>query len=221
MCSWVFPSVSSPVGCRSQPYSLQLHKLLCLCAMCSWVFPSFSSPVGSRSQPYSLQPHKLLCLSAPCVPGSSPLSLPLWIVGHSLPCDNAGRLPEGVADPIPLSSADLCDHWFLICCLLRVLVSYLLWPPDTENFAQTTVDESLELMGCCLSCSPCFRSIEEYWLYICVEYPQLGGFSHLSGAPNFLENQKSNSCFACSCPHIYICPPPPSPSHTLCVSRAS
>ena len=45
-------------------------------------------------------------------------------------------------------------------------------------------------------------SIEEYWLHICVEYLQLGGFSNLSGAPNVLENQKSSLCFAYSCPHI-------------------
>ena len=67
----------------------------------------------------------------------------------------------GVASPAPLSSADLCVHWFLICCLPLVLVSYLLLPLDTEDFAQTAVDESLELMECCLSRSPCLRSVEE------------------------------------------------------------
>ena len=100
-------------------------------------------------------------VSALFVPGSSPLSLPLWIPGQSLPGDIAGCLPEGVINPTPLSFANLCSHWFLICSLPQALVSYLLWTPDTNNFTQTAVDESLELMECCMSRSPCFRSIEE------------------------------------------------------------
>ena len=47
-----------------------------------------------------------------------------------------------------------------------------------------------------------------------VEYPQLGGFSSLCGAPKFLENQLSSSCSADSSPHNCIC-------ITLCVSRTS
>ena len=100
-----------------------------------------------------------LCVSTPCVLGSSSLSFPLWIPGQSLPGDVAGRLPEGVANPTAFSSMDLCDHWFLICCLPQVLIAYLLWPPD---FAQTAVDESLELMERYLSSSLRFQSKEEY-----------------------------------------------------------
>ena len=48
------------------------------------------------------------------------------VPGQGLPGDVAGRLLEGVANPTPLSSADLCGHCFLICCLLQLLVSYLL-----------------------------------------------------------------------------------------------
>ena len=64
--------------------------------------------------------HFCLGVSAPCVPGSSPLSLPLWIPGQSLSTDVAGRLQEGLACPTPLSSSDLCGHWFSICCLPEV-----------------------------------------------------------------------------------------------------
>ena len=90
------------------------------------------------------------CPSPVATPPLAPaLSLPLWIPGNSLPGDAAGRLSQGVVNPSPLSSADLCRHWFLICCLLRVFVLYLLWPPDTEDFVQTAVDESVELMEYC------------------------------------------------------------------------
>ena len=58
--------------------------------------------------------HFCLGVSAPCVSGSSPLSLPLWSPGQSLPGDVSGRLPEAVASPTPLFSVDLCSHWFLI-----------------------------------------------------------------------------------------------------------
>ena len=43
--------------------------------------------------------HFCLSVSGPCVPGSSPLSLPLRIPGHSLPGDAAGWFIEGVANP--------------------------------------------------------------------------------------------------------------------------
>ena len=87
----------------------------------------------------------------------------MWILDQYLPGDIAGRLPEGVASPTPLSSADLCGEcfvvvvvvvvvlfvclfglvWFalLLCRLPNVLVCYLLWPLDTESFAQTVVYE--------------------------------------------------------------------------------
>ena len=126
-----------------------------------WVFPSLSSPVNSRSEPAWWCCWQASWGCGESNPGSSPLCLPLWSPGQSLPGDVAGRLPEGVASPTPLSSADLCGQLFLICCLPLVLVSYLLWPQDTEDFAQTAVDESPELMECCLSRSPCLRSIEE------------------------------------------------------------
>ena len=153
-----------------------------------------------------------LGVSAPCVPGSSPFALRLWILGQSLPGDVAGWLPGGVANPSPFSSTDLCRHWFVVCCPPQVLIADLLWPPDAEDFEQTFVDESLELMECWLSHSPCFRSIEEYQLHICVKYPQLGELSNLSKAPNFLENQESGSRFACCLPsHLrlphHVCQP--------------
>ena len=104
------------------------------------------------------------------------LSLPLFLfscwfqVRACLLMLLAGFL-KGVANPTPISSADVCGHWFLICCLPQVFVSYHTCPPDTEDFAQTAFDNSLELMECSLSRSPWFRSIEEHWLHICVEYP--------------------------------------------------
>ena len=117
--------------------------------------PSPSPSRSDRSQ------HFCLGVCAPCVPGSL-LSLPLSIAGGSLPDDVAGRLSEDVASPTPLSSMDLCCHWFLICCLPRVLVACLLRPLEPEECALTAVDENLEFRGCCLNCSPRFRSIEEY-----------------------------------------------------------
>ena len=66
-----------------------------------------------------------------------------------MPGDVAGRLPEGVANPTPLSSADLCGCWFLVCCLPQVLVPHLLWPAGTGDFV-SAADESLELMEYCL-----------------------------------------------------------------------
>ena len=41
--------------------------------------------------------------------------------------------------------------------------------------------------------------IESFSMF-CVTNPQLAGFSNLSVAPTFLENQEGR--FACSCPHI-------------------
>ena len=43
--------------------------------------------------------HFYFSVSVPCGPGSSPLSLPLWIPGQSLAADVAGCLPEGEANP--------------------------------------------------------------------------------------------------------------------------
>ena len=148
------------------------------------------------SKPFRQWP--LLCISAPVSLGLGLLRLPLfffplWILGQNLPGDVAGWLPEGVVSPTPLSSTDLCGHWFLICCLHRSS-AYLRWPLDTEDLVQTAVDKSLELTECWLSHSPCFRSIEEYWLHVCVRNPQFGGFSNLSGAPKFLEDQKGSLC---------------------------
>ena len=68
----------------------------------------------------------------------------------------AGWLPEGEASPTLLCSTDKCGHLFLVCCPPEVLIAYLLWPQDTEDFAQTAVDKSLELMECSLSHSSCF-----------------------------------------------------------------
>ena len=135
------------------------------------------------------------------VPSTSPLSLPLWIPGQSLPGDvAAGWRTEGVANPTPLSSMNLCGHWFLVCCPAQALTAYLVWPLDTEDFAQIAVNKSLELMECWQSHSPSFWSTEEYWLHISDKIPWLGGFSNLSGAPSFLENQggTTHTWAACS-----------------------
>ena len=86
-------------------------------------------------------------VSAPCVPGSSPLSLPQWIPGQCLPGDVAGWLPEGVVNPAPLFFYG-CEQPLVVCCPPQVLIAYLLWPLDTEDFAQTAVDKSLEVMEC-------------------------------------------------------------------------
>ena len=61
------------------------------------------------------------------------LGLPLWIPGQSLPGGVAGRLPGGMANPTPPSSADLWGHWVMTCCLPQILIAYLLWSPDTED----------------------------------------------------------------------------------------
>ena len=101
--------------------------------------------------------HFCLGVSAPCVPGTSSLSPLLWYPGHGLPGDVAGGLPEGVANPTsPPSFVDLYGHWFLICCPPQILIAYLLWPPDIEDFVHTAADKGLELMECWLSHSPCF-----------------------------------------------------------------
>ena len=63
--------------------------------------------------------HFCLSVCVPCFAWSSPLSPPLWIPGQSLPGDVTGRLPEGVAKPTPLFSADLCSHWFLFAVFHR------------------------------------------------------------------------------------------------------
>ena len=116
--------------------------------------PGLSSSVSCTSDRFCTYP-SCLGVPVPCVLRSSSLSLPLWILGQSLPSDVAGSLPEGVANSAPLSSVDLCPHWFLICCPPQVFIAYHLWPPDTENFAQTVVEENLELVEYCLSHSPC------------------------------------------------------------------
>ena len=100
----------------------------------------------------SFQEWPLLSISASVPLNLVFMSLPLFLLripSQSLSGDVAGRLPEGVANPTGLSSMDLSGHWFLICCLPQVLVSYLLWPLDTEDSAQTPIDESPELVECC------------------------------------------------------------------------
>ena len=42
----------------------------------------------------------MLTVTPRITPGSSLLSLPLWIPGQSLPGDVAGRLREGVTNPM-------------------------------------------------------------------------------------------------------------------------
>ena len=67
-------SVSCPVGSRSQPCSLQLHRLLCLCAMWSWVFPCGFQITAIQSS----ATQTILCL---CAMWS--WVFPLWIPDHS------------------------------------------------------------------------------------------------------------------------------------------
>ena len=61
----------------------------------------------------------------------------------------------------PIKPHNLCGHWFLVHCPPRVLIAYLLRPPDTENFAQTAVDKSLERMECWLR-----HSLSPRWLFL-------------------------------------------------------
>ena len=70
---------------------------------CDWV----RWRVGSATS-ISVWQHFYLCVSATCVLGSSPLSL--WIPDNSLSGDVAGRLPEGAANPTPLSPTDMWGH---------------------------------------------------------------------------------------------------------------
>ena len=173
---------------------------------------ALSSPAVSMGDRISAFPPRCLCTVCSWV---LPSCLPLWILGQSLTSDVAGRLPEGMADPTPLCTTGLCGHWFLICCPPQLLVSHLLSPrrglcADScwwksgaygvllRSFSMFPFHRGIMTPHLCWisstwwifqSRSPCFRSKEEFWLHICVEYPQLGGFSKFSGAPNFLENE--------------------------------
>ena len=152
--------------------------------------------------------HFCLGVFAPCVPGSSPLSLPLGIPGQSLSGDAAGRLPEGVANPTPLSAMDLCGHWFLMWCLSQVFVSLLVWPPDTKGFAQTAVDESLELMECWS-----WWSIVLNILYL-VDFP-------ISLELQTLRIRKAVHALPIPALTSAPAPPPPPPLLPLCVNCAA
>ena len=103
--------------------------------------------------------------------------VPDYLVVHTGLGDVAGRLPEDVASPTPLSSTDLCGNWFLICCL-QVLVSDLLWPQRRCTVARVVLYAS---------------GSQEYRFHICVEYPHLGEFSNILVAPDFVETQESTS----------------------------
>ena len=99
--------------------------------------------------------HFCLGVSAPCVPGSSPLSLFLWIPGQSLPGDVAGRLPEGVTNPTSLSSSDLCGHWFLIP---RCLLDKFQFKESTQALVRT-----IRKSG---SCGMCKKQSEAYMRFL-------------------------------------------------------
>ena len=71
--------------------------------------------------------HFCLGISVSCGPGSSLLSLPLWIPGHSLPGDVAGWLPEGVANPTLGLPLLLFPCGFQVrACLVMLLAGFLM-----------------------------------------------------------------------------------------------
>ena len=119
--------------------------------------PSASAPDSVRSFP-GMTASQQFCLgvSAPYVPGSSPLSLPLWIPGQSLPGDVVGRLPEGMSLP----------HVFLGSSPLPLWIPGQSQPGDvagwlTEGAASPTPLCSTDLCGS----RPSFRRLgrrEEY-----------------------------------------------------------
>ena len=94
-----------------------------------------SSPAPSSSDGFSAVLPRL-GVSAPCGPGSAPLSLPLWIPGHSLPGDVAGRLPEGVASPTLGLPLLLFPCGLQVrACLVMLLAGFLrVWPDQPLVF---------------------------------------------------------------------------------------
>ena len=67
-----------------------------------------------------------------------------------MPGDVNGSLREGVSNSAPLYSQDLHGgDCFLVCCFPQFLICDLLWPVDTNDFAQAAIDESLKLTECC------------------------------------------------------------------------
>ena len=110
--------------------------------------PGLSCPAPSAVTAFR---HFCLRVSAQCVPGSSLLSLPLWIPGQSLPGDAAGRLPEGVTNPTPLSPTDLCCHWFLICCPCGPYLA-MVWWLVCLNYPETSASWSILSFWWCHPC---------------------------------------------------------------------
>ena len=107
--------------------------------------------------------------------------------------------------PFLLKLSEATGSWFAV---LHKYSSLIFYSQITiiQAFAQTAVDESPQLIKCCVSHSPCFGFIKEYCVNLGVKYSQLTGFSNPSAVSNCLENQGGNALFACSCPYVRICP---------------
>ena len=86
------------------------------------------------------------------------------------------------------------------------ICTWIFWPTKgmavTEDSAQTAVEVNLEFIGHCFSHFPSFfffffKSLRGFCFQVDVQYSQLGGFSHLYRASNFLENQIGSLHLAC------------------------